>query len=324
MGKQYQETEENEEKPKRKVMRLKKIKKRRKRRDYYEDSFEGYDIEEYKDMLMSEEDLDKLPHDPFECFSTPQTKEEHRNYIHTLISESDIILEVVDARNPFDTQINNQIINTIKEDKTKKVVLLLNKIDLVTPSDLQKNIDELKKNNLIITCSTYFREKVEEMYNQLKSIVEQHLSQNQSIKNIKIGIIGYPNMGKNSIINSIKLLEGADCIERFIYFDENKSFGINSIFGTCFEKDDKNSMFFSKKEKKIEKIKNPQELIKNLIKFVDKKEIQLKYKIIPNNLDELINVISQKYSFNNDIIKVSFQILKELSNGTINYSLNNN
>lgn len=322
MGKKYQNTEELEEKPTRKVLRLKKIRKKKKR-DYYEDNFEGYDIDEYKDMFMSEEDLEKLPHDPFDCYSIPKTKKEHKDYIYTLISESDIILEVVDARNPFDTQINTQITDTIKEDKSKKIVLLLNKIDLVTPSDLQKKIDELKKNNLIITCSTYNREKVEDMYNQLKSIVEQHLSQNQNKKNVKIGIIGYPNMGKNSIINSIKLLEGADCLDRFIYFDENKSFGINSIFGTCYEKEDNNSMFFSKSEKKIENIKNPQELIKNLINCVDKNAIQLKYKIIPNTLNELITAISQKYSFNNDINKVSFHILKELLNGTINYSLNN-
>ena len=57
---------------------------------------------------------------------------------------------------------------------------------------------------------------------------------------------------------------------------------------------------------------------------MDKNSIQLKYKIIPNTLNELITAISQKYSFNNDINKVSFHILKELSNGTINYSLNNN
>ena len=44
---------------------------------------------------------------------------------------------------------------------------------------------------------------------------------------------------------------------------------------------------------------------------MDKNAIQLKYKIIPNTLNELITAISQKYSFNNGSISlnhISFKV----------------
>ena len=114
-------------------------------------------------------------------------------------------------------------------------MLILNKADLVSTEELTKKVGELSKNKKVVVCSTYLREKVEEMYDKLVQIVNEYKEKHKDIKQIKCGIVGYPEVGKGSIIQSLKLLENADCYERYIYFDEDKLIAINSIPGTVQE-----------------------------------------------------------------------------------------
>ena len=224
MGKKKQEQEKEEVPHGRKVRKLRKI---RKQKLYIEEDGEYYDFDDYQDMFMTEEDLEKLPHDKFTCFNIPSTKEEHQEYIKTLTNDSDILLVVVDSRDPIKTQPN---LNCEKE-----TVLILNKADLVSTEELTKKVGELSKNKKVVVCSTYLREKVEEMYDKLVQIVNEYKEKHKDIKQIKCGIVGYPEVGKGSIIQSLKLLENADCYERYIYFDEDKRIAINSIPGTVQE-----------------------------------------------------------------------------------------
>lgn len=224
MGKKNQDKEKEEIPHGRKVRKLRKI---RKKKLYIEEDGEYYDIEDYQDMLMSEEDLEKLPHDAFTCFDIPSTKEEHQQYIKTLINDSDILLVVVDSREPIKTQPK------INEDK--ETIIILNKADLVSNEEINKKVKELSKNKKVLVCSTYLREKVEEMYNKIVEIINEYKKSHKDMKQIKCGIVGYPDVGKESIVQSLKLLENADCYERYIYFDEDKLIAINSIPATIHE-----------------------------------------------------------------------------------------
>ncbi|KAI5166409.1 large subunit GTPase 1 [Nematocida sp. AWRm78] len=107
------------------------------------------------------------------------------------VEQNDLIVQIVDARNPllFYTE------DIVKIAPTKKHYLLLNKSDLLT--DKQKSM-----------WSEYFTEKriehffysaVEDRSDELLRVWDSLLK--DGVK--KIGMIGYPNVGKSSTINSL-------------------------------------------------------------------------------------------------------------------------
>jgi len=80
-------------------------------------------------------------------------------------------------------------------------------------------------------------------------------------------------MGKNSFIKSMQLLSETNSCEKNIYFN-NRSFGIDSLPRTIFEKDDVNTIFISKEFKDINLIPNPKCLIEKLFEYIDKNKIK--------------------------------------------------
>ena len=85
---------------------MKKLRKKNKKKKKINLDYEElYDLE---DFFMNQEDIEKLPHDTFTTFNIPKTIEENKQYISSLISESDIILELLDARDIYHSK-NSQL-----------------------------------------------------------------------------------------------------------------------------------------------------------------------------------------------------------------------
>eukprot|EP00698_Gefionella_okellyi_P013129 TRINITY_DN357_c0_g1_i1.p1 TRINITY_DN357_c0_g1~~TRINITY_DN357_c0_g1_i1.p1 ORF type:complete len:516 (+),score=137.18 TRINITY_DN357_c0_g1_i1:27-1574(+) len=145
--------------------------------------------------------------------------------LNKVIEAADVIIEVLDARDPMGCRCA-AVENLIVEQGGKKVVLLLNKIDLVPKDVVQQWLTYLRgffptiafkastqQQRAHLSQSAVDVETAPE--NALKS--EQCLGANtllQLLKNycrnadrktgITVGIIGYPNVGKSSVINSLK------------------------------------------------------------------------------------------------------------------------
>ena len=261
--------------------------------EYEEDELD-YEEEynEYPDLMINDDEYERFPCDNFEPYNIPKTNEEHKKNLEDLINRSDIILEFIDIRNINGTRCFN-LENEIK--KKKNLILVLSKSDNFSKEFIDKKLDLLKKDNLVLVVSSYIREKIIEMYDKLKEII---LGINNDKKCIKIGIIGYPNMGKSTFIKSIQLLKEANSFEKIIYFDD-RTFGIDSLPGTIFEKDDDNTLFISKEFKDISLIPNPEKLIEKLFEYIDKNKIKEIYNLNDfNNLHDLIKEFSIKFQYN--------------------------
>ncbi|KAJ1815208.1 nuclear GTP-binding protein nug1 [Coemansia sp. RSA 2599] len=141
-----------------------------------------------------------------------------------VVQHADVILEVLDARDPLGTrapQIERMIMDA---GANKRIILILNKIDLVPRSVVEKWLAYLRhefptlafkastqeqRRNLgqassaskkAATLSTSECVGAESLIQLLKNY-----SRNQKIKtSITVGIIGFPNVGKSSLINSLK------------------------------------------------------------------------------------------------------------------------
>ena len=307
---------------KRKIKRLcKQKKKNEKNKEIDLRYFDGFE-----DFLMEQEDLDKLPHDKFTPYIIPTTIKENKEYIPKLISESNIILELLDARDVYHSKNETieDIINLLDE---KLLIYVITKCDLVSEEYINKikNYLETKNDNKnpIIITSSLIREKIQNFFNELQEQIKLFQEKNKEKNVIKIGIIGSPNIGKNSLIQSLELFVDVNCEEKYIYFNKEKNFCVNSVPGIIFDEDENNNFLISKLYKNINEIDEPIKLIDNLLDVVNKNVLKDIYELkkIPETLDEFIILLKERYEFRDNKTAI-LKILNDIITGKIYYEVN--
>jgi len=124
-------------------------------------------------------------------------KEKFPKLVREIIGNSDIILEVLDAR--FIQETRNKEIEKEIRDQGKKIIYVLNKSDLV---DLKRKIHEVY--DLKISCFLFVsckkRTGILKLRDKIKAEVKK-LEQRVDPYKAQVGVIGYPNTGKSSLIN---------------------------------------------------------------------------------------------------------------------------
>lgn len=132
-----------------------------------------------------------------------------------IIAISDIILYVLDARDPSGTrseEVERQIIAA--EAGSKRLVLVLNKCDLVPPAVLKGWLAYLRcffpivpiQASISVSNSVTFTHKylaAKRSSETLLSALKSYAKTQASGCSIAVGVIGYPNVGKSSVINSL-------------------------------------------------------------------------------------------------------------------------
>lgn len=127
--------------------------------------------------------------------STNKHRVKYPKIVADVIRTSDILLEILDARF-IDKTRNLEIENLVKKEG-KKLIYVLNKADLV-------NIDELKSNYDLSSLEDYvfFSTKSKIGRKRLKDRLKIEVKRmKMGAKQARVGIIGYPNTGKSSLIN---------------------------------------------------------------------------------------------------------------------------
>jgi len=113
-----------------------------------------------------------------------------------VIYESDVILEVIDARMPNLTR-NEKLENHIRR-KRKFLILVMNKSDLITEK-MRMNFLRRFKSKEVIFVSCKDRKGIP----TLKKMIFELAKRIRYRDYIRIGVIGYPNTGKSSVINAL-------------------------------------------------------------------------------------------------------------------------
>ena len=121
--------------------------------------------------------------------------------LYKVIDSSDVLIYVLDARNPNGTRTRSLEDHLKKNCPSKHLVFVLNKCDLVPTSVTQKWVKYLQ--NYAPTLA--FQASVTNPYG--KGSVIQLLKQfdmlHKEKQSISVGFIGYPNVGKSSVINAL-------------------------------------------------------------------------------------------------------------------------
>jgi len=122
-----------------------------------------------------------------------------KKIVDRILEDCDVVLFVLDARNPEGTR-NRRLEEMIRE-KDKKIIYVLNKADLVPMELLKKYKEKLREENPESTV-VFVSAKHRKGTKILRDAIKRYLH-SIGIEEGKVGIVGYPNVGKSSIINSL-------------------------------------------------------------------------------------------------------------------------
>uniref|UniRef100_A0A8C3V7V7 Guanine nucleotide-binding protein-like 3 n=1 Tax=Catharus ustulatus TaxID=91951 RepID=A0A8C3V7V7_CATUS len=141
-------------------------------------------------------------------------------FLTQVLEASDVVLEVLDARDPMGCRCPQLEQAVICSGGNKKLLLVLNKIDLVPKDNIEKWLKYLKKEFPTVAFKSATMTKDKTMVRVLHARVDfsetsqyvgskcllkllQEYGRTQD-KAIQVGVVGFPNVGKSSIINSLK------------------------------------------------------------------------------------------------------------------------
>jgi len=227
-----------------------------------------------------------------------------------IIEISDIILEILDAR--FPKEMQNKEIEKLIKDKGKKIIYVLNKSDLTWKHDKRLNPQ------VLVSCKNH--KGIAELRNRIKieaaKIAPKGVPSNAQAggketgkyNRVQVGVIGYPNTGKSSLINLLigrnsaktgseagftKGIQKLRLTETIQLLDSPGVIPAEKYSMTSEEKIAQNVKVGGKSHTQV---KNP-ELVLNAIVKSNRKELEEFYKIKFKNAEDLIERIGKKKGF---------------------------
>ncbi len=141
--------------------------------------------------------------------------EPYWDLVKRIITESDIVLEILDAR--LIELSRNEQVEKIAKQVDRPLVFVINKIDLVSMDSLKKQIEKLKEEGEVVFISTKQKGSTKLLYYQIKKLFTKYGKRDiperkeggpkpkhrEARAEIVVGVLGYPNVGKSSIINML-------------------------------------------------------------------------------------------------------------------------
>lgn len=122
--------------------------------------------------------------------------------LYKVIDSSDVVIQVLDARDPQGTRCYHLEKHLKEHCKHKHMILLLNKCDLTPPWVTKGWLRVLSKEYPTLA----FHASINKSYgkNSLLSVLRQFSRLKSDKQAISVGFVGYPNVGKSSVINTLR------------------------------------------------------------------------------------------------------------------------
>jgi len=258
-----------------------------------------------------------------------KSKNDNKRELAVLINKSDFILEVVDAREPLSYR-SKELEHNVLSHKDKRLIIVINKSDLVSKENADSWAKLFRRDCPTILVSTKddieFGNSCKELVGLIKSMTAQ--MNFEKTKKIHVGIAGYPNTGKSSIVNKFisnpesKIIKGSSFPgQKEILYENIRIF---DNVGSIFSKNEAGPLL-PKTCKNMDEIKNPMDVLKSLLTTVDHDILLEQYEIAEyDTLNEFLDNIAKKQKFlikkgYSDIERAAKYILKEIVEGKIKY-----
>lgn len=139
--------------------------------------------------------------------------EPYWDLIKRIIQESDIVLEILDAR--LVELSRNEEVEKLVSEVGRPIIFVVNKTDLADKNKVKEQIQPLMEKGEVVYISAKDKSSFKILLYAIKKVFKEHgkrkipernkfsakLKHREAKADIVVGVLGYPNVGKSSIIN---------------------------------------------------------------------------------------------------------------------------
>ncbi|KAG0579227.1 hypothetical protein KC19_4G083300 [Ceratodon purpureus] len=269
-----------------------------------------------------------------------------------VIEASDVIIQVLDARDPLGTRCVELERLVQKAGPLKRVVLLLNKIDLVPREAVEKwlkyfreelptvafkcNLEPQKKSAGRKTRKDIQNDDLLQSSNCLGAETLLQLLRNyskyQKMKTaLTVGVVGFPNVGKSSIINSLKRtkavsVQATPCITKVMQEIElDKHFKLLDCPGIFISTSEDNVASAALRDfTNVHELSDSTAPVKEILRVCPAEKLMLIYKIskfsdVDGFLKNVATVLGKSKKGVLDITAAARAVIQHWNNGKIPY-----
>ncbi|XP_039125457.1 nuclear/nucleolar GTPase 2 [Dioscorea cayenensis subsp. rotundata] len=225
--------------------------------------------------------------------------------LYKVVDSSDVVVQVLDARDPQGTRCPHLEKHLKEQCKHKHMVLLLNKCDLIPAWATKGWLRVLSKEYPTLA----FHASINKSFGKgsLLSVLRQFARLKSDKQAISVGFVGYPNVGKSSVINTLRTknvckvapIPGETKVWQYITL--TKRIFLIDCPGVVYQNKDSETDIVLKGVVRVENLEDASEHIGEVLKRVKKEHLRRAYKI---------EDWADEYDFLVQLCKLSGKLLK--------------
>eukprot|EP00604_Paraphysomonas_vestita_P001147 CAMPEP_0174819992 /NCGR_PEP_ID=MMETSP1107-20130205/3524_1 /TAXON_ID=36770 /ORGANISM="Paraphysomonas vestita, Strain GFlagA" /LENGTH=487 /DNA_ID=CAMNT_0016034475 /DNA_START=492 /DNA_END=1955 /DNA_ORIENTATION=+ len=249
--------------------------------------------------------------------------------LYKVLDCSDVVLQIVDARNVPGTRCKH-IENHIRKNASHKhMVIVINKCDLVPGWVTRKWVKILSADFPTLA----FHASMTNAFGKgaLISLLRQYAKLHTDKRQISVGIIGYPNTGKSSVINALmakKVCKAAPVpgeTKIWQYITLTRKIFLIDCPGVVYDTGDTETEIVLKGAVRAERLEAPQDFVPEILSRVQKKYVERHYSLHDwtDTTDFLTKLALQMGKLlkggEPDLNNVAIQVINDFQRGKLPY-----